>query len=194
MTEATISPAEDLLDGGLDSASDTDLAALVRRDRSAAAFTALVDRHYSPIQAYACAIAHRRFAEDLTAESFARLWRKLSEGAGPTTAVRGYLKTIVRNALIDGHATEARLVWSEDLPEPSTSRDPGEESDDVVEALAMRDALARLAPRHRQVLELTVLQDRSLAETAVLMGLNPNATAALKYRACRSLRAALLAT
>ncbi|CUR54172.1 hypothetical protein NOCA2130012 [metagenome] len=193
MNHLTLSSDGENADDLLDITSDTDLAALVRQELSAAAFTTLVERHYRPVQAYARTIAHHRFADDVTAESFARLWSKLSQGAGPTTSVRAYLRTTVRNALIDGSVKESRYVWSDDPaghPAPSDGR---EHWDAVVDALALREALARILPRHRKIIELSVLQDRPLAEVADRLSLSPNAAAVLKHRALQSLRGVFLA-
>ena len=191
MTDLALS-SDGVDDDVLEATSDAELAALVRRELSAVAFTALVERHYRPVRAYARAISHHHAADDVTAESFARLWSKLSQGAGPTTAVRAYLKTTVRNALIDGHARESRYVWSDDPPEHPDQSHGREMWDDVVDGLALREALTRISPRHRHILELSVLQDRPLTEVADAMSLSPNAAAVLKHRALRSLREAFL--
>jgi RNA polymerase sigma-70 factor (ECF subfamily) len=114
-------------------------------------------------------------AEDLVQDTFVRVWKQSHQFSGDAGSLDRWLLAIARNSSIDylrairrkpeqgGHSTDAEGRWGY-LPEafelPSGAAD----------ALAVRDAIRRLAPQPRRVIELAYYQGLSQTEIAERMG------------------------
>jgi len=125
----------------------------------------------------------RQQAEDLLQTVLARTFRRWS-------SVRGDPEAYVRSALYRQRITwwrrarHGREVAAAVLPEPAGA-DPTRPVD---LRLALRAALATLAPRHRAVLVLRYLEDRSDAEIAELLRCKPATVRSQSTRALARLR------
>jgi len=132
-------------------------------------------------------------AEDVVSEAFARVLSALQRGAGPEMAFRPYLLTSVRNAFYDRTRKDKRLDMTDDVPEDlGRVLAAAAASDDDVERQMAATAFASLPERWQLVLWHTEVEGRSPAEVGPLLGLAPNAVAALAYRAREGLRQAYL--
>jgi RNA polymerase sigma factor (sigma-70 family) len=132
-------------------------------------------------------------AEDVVSEAFARVLSALQRGAGPEMAFRPYLLTSVRNAFYDRTRKDKRLDVTDDVPEDlGRVLAAAAASDDDVERKMAATAFASLPERWQLVLWHTEVEGRSPAEVGPLLGLAPNAVAALAYRAREGLRQAYL--
>ncbi|MGN9843482.1 SigE family RNA polymerase sigma factor [Nonomuraea sp. H19] len=96
----------------------------------------------------------------------ARHWGRLADGGNPDA--------YVRRALINEHISwrrrgrpETPTAWP---PETPSGPDPGDES---LHRMALQGALMRLTRRQRAVLVLRYYEDRSIDETADLLGCSP---------------------
>ncbi|MET7331598.1 SigE family RNA polymerase sigma factor [Nonomuraea sp. NPDC005650] len=96
----------------------------------------------------------------------ARHWRKLAKDGNP--------EAYVRRALVNEHISWRRRRRAETLtalpPETEPGPAPGDES---LHRMALQRALLRLTPRQRAVLVLRYYEDRSIDETADLLGCSP---------------------
>ena len=132
-------------------------------------------------------------AEDVVSEAFARVLSALQRGAGPEMAFRPYLLTSVRNAFYDRTRKDKRLDVTDEVPEDlGRVLAAAAASDDDVERQMAATAFASLPERWQLVLWHTEVEGRSPAEVGPLLGLAPNAVAALAYRAREGLRQAYL--
>jgi RNA polymerase sigma factor (sigma-70 family) len=132
-------------------------------------------------------------ADDVVADAFARVLRAIKGGAGPTEAFRPYLLTAVRRT-VWRHAEESnhhRLAASEDEAELLDLRLSVEPEDRTDEGIILR-AFQELPERWQLVLWHTEIEGQPPAAVAPLLGLSPNATAALAVRAREGLRQAFL--
>jgi RNA polymerase sigma-70 factor (sigma-E family) len=132
-----------------------------------------------------CGDAHR--AEDLVQETLAKVYVRWHRRLGGpiehpvayahTTLTRTYLSAQRRRS---NHETPI-----EQLPERP---EPG---GDAATSLALRDALAQLAPLDRVVLVMRYLEDVSVADTASVLGVSQGAVRNRTMRALDRLRAVL---
>jgi RNA polymerase sigma factor (sigma-70 family) len=132
-------------------------------------------------------------ADDVVADAFARVLRAIKGGAGPTEAFRPYLLTAVRRT-VWRHAEEknhTRLAATEDEAELLDLRLAVEPEDRTDEGIILR-AFQELPERWQLVLWHTEIEGQPPAAVAPLLGLSPNATAALAVRAREGLRQAFL--
>ena len=126
-------------------------------------------------------------AEDVVQEALIRAWRNpdvLRNGKG---SVRGWLLTVVRNIVIDGtRARKARPQETPELPDrPPVQRD---HADAVTASITVHDALGRLSPEHRTVLEQIYLHGRNLEEAAHALGVPKGTVKSRSFYAIRALR------
>src|SRR5262245_8873225 len=179
------------LGGDLSALSDAELITSVRAG-SDAAFAVLYERHAGAARAAARSLgASRSDVDDLVAEAFTRVLSALRRGAGPEIAFRPYLMTCVRNAWYDKARKDGRVDVPGEVPEDINlallNVPPDSEDARMVAA-----AFASLPERWQMVLWHTEVEGRPAAEVGPLLGLAPNAVAALAYRAREGLRQAYL--
>jgi len=132
---------------------------------------------------------HQR-AEDVVQETLLRAWRHLDEldrrGGNP----RAYLFTVARNVLTDMWRAEQRrpsLVGADH----ALVRIPSEENiDAAIEGWLVAEALRRLTPEHRAVVQALYYGGQSVAEAAQTLGVPPGTVKSRSYYAVRALRAA----
>ncbi|HEV7655699.1 MAG TPA: sigma-70 family RNA polymerase sigma factor [Mycobacteriales bacterium] len=175
-----------------DETSDGDLISAVRSGDSDA-YGVLYRRHAGSALGLARQLTGSRAeADDLVAESFAKVLDVLRAGGGPDAAFRAYLLTTLRHTLYDRARRDRKLELSDDM----TRHDRGVPFQDTAVAglessLAAR-AFNRLPERWQTVLWHTEVEQESPAQVAPLLGLTPNGVAALAYRAREGLRQAYL--
>jgi RNA polymerase sigma factor (sigma-70 family) len=172
--------------------SDADLIAASRTD-DAAAYDTLYRRHAAAARNLARQLVRGQAeADDVVAETFAKILDLLRRGGGPEGAFRPYLLTAVRRAAYDRHRAERRQVVTDQLE----AFDPGVPFADPAVADLERTMIARafasLPPRWQAVLWHTEIEGARPAEVATLLGLTANGVAALAYRAREGLRQAYL--
>ena len=155
------------------------------------AYGELYRRHVGSALAAARALSRSRSdADDITSEAFARVLRALQSGSGPEVSFRPYLVTAIRNVFYD-RVRRNREEPTEDMSDEVNVAllDAADRQDDGAFAAA---AFASLPERWQLVLWHTEVEGRSVSEVAPILGLVPNAVAALAYRAREGLRQAYL--
>lgn len=153
-----------------------------------AQLTAVYAEHGRAMQMYATRLLGDPVAaEDVVQEALIRLWRHpevLDNGRG---SVRGWLLTVIRNIVIDG--ARARGARPAEVPEdptaPPVQRD---HADAVATSVTIHEALGRLSPEHRAVLEQIHLHGRNLDEAARALGVPKGTVKSRTFYAIRALR------
>ncbi|MBL7261410.1 SigE family RNA polymerase sigma factor [Paractinoplanes lichenicola] len=122
-----------------------------------------------------------RAAEDLVQGALAKAYAKWPRIHGDAEA---YVRRILYNDRVSGwrRAGRQREITMAELPER-----PGREPD-IAERLALRQALLTLPDRQRAVLVLRYLEDRTVEETAEVLGCRPGTVASQASRALAKLR------
>ena len=180
--------------------------AMKRRRRTASSDAALIDRARSgDLEAYgqlferhsgsARALARQLNgsggeADDAVSEAFERVLGAIRRGTGPRDSFRPYLLTTVRRTTYDRSRREQRTGPTAD----EWVLDRGVEDPDPSLAAFERKAMARafesLPERWQTVLWHTEVEETPPDDLAVILGVRPNALAALAYRAREGLRQA----
>ncbi|HUF38310.1 MAG TPA: sigma-70 family RNA polymerase sigma factor [Anaerolineales bacterium] len=165
-----------------------ELEALARLEPEA--ITRIHGRYFPVVYKFArYRLSDEVLAEDVAAETFARLIEYASIGRGPNTNVRGWLMRTASNLVNDYY----RAMYSRptaELPEtlPSTSPGPVGTFETTEEHRQLHEALKNLTDDQANVLALRFGSGLSLAETADALGKNANAIKALQFRAIGALR------
>lgn len=140
----------------------------------------IYDAHAATVYAYLRRRVDAAEAEDLTAEVFHAAARAFEDGRGHRVTV-AWLMVTARNLVIDRWRRAERHRRRLPLLVPTPPADEAT-SDRVL------DALDRLLPRQRASLVLRYLEDRPVAEVAMLLGVGVAAAESLLARARREFR------
>lgn len=168
---------------------DECIATTARGDTTA--FGILWRRHSSA--AYSVARSYRTLdADDLVAESFAKVLRAILGGGGPSVAFRAYLFTTIRNTAATQLKRATTVSIDRDIDD-ETSRELSVEGPDATHDTVAAEAFRTLPPRWQQVLWHVGVEGMSPVDAAPLLGLTPNGVSALALRARRGFRRKLVA-
>lgn len=171
--------------------SDAHLLEAVRAGDEGA-FTQLYIRHRAAAHRVACSYAQVADADELVDDAFHAVLNALRNGGGPTESFRAYLFVTLRRL------AKRRQARGPDAP-PDQTLDAVQSHavepsvlDDLPDRHLVVAAFESLPTQWRTVLWHTAVEGRGPREVASELGLSPNATAALAYRAREGLRQAYL--
>jgi RNA polymerase sigma-70 factor (ECF subfamily) len=128
-------------------------------------------------------------AEDLTADVFAKVYQKIDGFEVQGAPLSSWLFRIARNRLIDSVRRRPDVTQT-DLDNALTTVG-GSVFHGVNQRMALdliKTGLAHLTPEQREVITLRFLEDKSIAETAAIVGRNEEAVKKLQARGLASLR------
>lgn len=130
-------------------------------------------------------------AQELVQEAFLRFWKEQPQGE--LRALAGWLFTVCRNLAVDHCRKDSRLaqVPTEVLAEQYQSSVPGalEALEANEERWRLSDALARLKPKHQEVLRLRIQSGLSYREISAATGLTVSNVGYLLHEALEELQA-----
>jgi RNA polymerase sigma-70 factor (ECF subfamily) len=129
-------------------------------------------------------------AEDVTAQAFERAIRRRRTYDARRGTPRAWLFGIARHAALDElRKRKRRATLAADLPADLPG--PDDEADAALQRAAVRDALARLAPRDREVIALKFHAGLDNAELAAVLGVSVSNAGTRLHRAMTTLREAV---
>lgn len=170
---------------------------LIRRAArgDAEAFRQLVEAYQTPAYRLAARMCGPDSAEDVTQEAFLAAWRALPEFRGDCR-FSTWLYRLVSNAAIDCLRREKKHrdtgdVDDLELPDGGPSLQEQAERSDTRDAV--RRALDRLSPEHRQVLLLRFMQELDYGEIARALDVSEGTVKSRINRAKSKLREVLAA-
>ncbi|MFI6876119.1 sigma-70 family RNA polymerase sigma factor [Streptomyces sp. NPDC050400] len=149
----------------------------------------IVGEHRAGLVSYAeKMLGDRGLAEDIAQETVIRAWRNIDRLLGMEGSVRGWLFTVARHLVID--RVRKAHVRREVVGEAHHERASGPDGTALVhDTLVVRPLLLRLSPEHRAVLVHIYLCDRSIQETAGILGVPTGTVKSRHHNALRKLRA-----
>ncbi|WP_229076682.1 SigE family RNA polymerase sigma factor [Actinoplanes sp. DH11] len=150
-----------------------------------AEFTAfVVDRGPALVRVAYALTGDQQTAEDLVQVALAKAYARWSRISGDPEP---YVRRILYNDRVSFWRRQSRRreLLMADLPDHGGH---GGHDHDTALRLALRQALLTLPPRQRAVLVLRYLEDRSVEETAAVLGCRPGTVASQAARALAKLR------
>ena len=169
--------------------SDADLLARLRGGDHAA-FEAIFRQWYEPVVRAANRVLHDPgVAEELSQDVFLELWRR-RDSLAPESSVAGYLMQAARNRALN-HLRHLQVqrksaVYVEALSEPAEQADAETQAGELQDAI--RDAIAALPPRTREVFLMSRERNLRYGEIAEALGISVKAVEANMSCALRQLR------
>ena len=176
------------------------MEALCQGDRQA--YQAIVTRHCQAISHYAYRmLGNRGDAEDITQETFLRLWLKANQWQASKAKLTTWLHRIAHNLCVDFIRKHSRVqaledtaeleqdeqaVWQGDEPES-----PAESQRDDEKLELLNAAMSQLPEAQRSALMLCTYSGFSNQEAADIMSISVKALESALARARRNLRAVL---
>jgi RNA polymerase sigma factor (sigma-70 family) len=168
--------------------TDTDLLAAVRAGDTDA-YGTLYERHAAASRHLAHSLTgNPSDADDLVAETWAKVFATLRAGRGPLVAFRAYLHTTLRHVCYHRARRDRRLEFTDDLSRYDAGVPFLDPALDQLERTYAARAFRALPERWQDVLWQTEVEGATPAEIAPRLGLTPNAVAVLAHRAREGLR------
>lgn len=167
---------------------DTTVAVLPSGARHKHPLHTLMSDHRKALLAYAEKLLNdHHLAEDIVQEAMIRAWPHTDRLYRTEGSVRGWLLTVTRNLVIDRQRSAAarrETVGADDRDVPLADH-----ADAVVASVEATALLRRLSPEHREVLLHTYLYDRTVEQTARILGIPAGTVKSRRHYALTSLRA-----
>jgi RNA polymerase sigma factor (sigma-70 family) len=154
--------------------------------------TELYRRYRGPLMAYVLRLTagDRQQAEDVVQETMVRAWRQAGELDLGEPSLMPWLATVARRIVIDqsrrrrARPTETGDVVLENVP-------VADATEDLLRKVVVTEAMQELSPAHREVLNETILRDRTVNEAAEVLGIPVGTVKSRVYYALRALRLVL---
>ena len=154
-------------------------------------FEALYRAARDDVYAYVVTLLRSRSAaEDVTAQAFERAFRKVRRYDPGKGGPRAWLFGIARNAALDELRRGKRIATL--VAEPAdAAATPDEAAERALERAAVRNALAGLPPRDRELIGLKFHAGLDNAEIAAVLGVSVSNAGTQLHRAMTKLRRAV---
>lgn len=158
-----------------------------------AVITAMYQKYRTPLLAFVLRLTggDRQHAEDVVQETMVRAWREAGrlDLSGPS--LMPWLTAVARRIVIDEHRRKrARPAETGEGSFADTPVDDGTAA--TVLRVAVADAMCRLTSSHRQVLNETILRDRTVNQAADALGIPVGTVKSRVYYALRVLEVVLV--
>jgi RNA polymerase sigma-70 factor (ECF subfamily) len=131
----------------------------------------------------------RGFAEDVVQETLLRAWRHPEVLERPAPAVRAWLFTVARNLVIDDwrSARHRMEIGTDQLPEAPSA----DQTDRVLDAWLVSDAMEALSAEHREVIRLAYFGGQDTAGIAAALDIPAGTVKSRLHYGLLALRLAL---
>ena len=133
-------------------------------------------------------VSRKEDAEDITSEFFIKLYQTAGNYK-PGTGHKGYLATIARNMAIDFVRKNRREVLesfqvNDDETDTTNASEPQSDEnieETVISDISLKEALDKLKPPEKQVVDMKILSDMTFQEIADILKI-PLGTVTWRYR------------
>lgn len=143
--------------------------------------------HATPLLAYVERIlGDRHTAEDVVQETLIRAWHHADRLCSNEGSLRGWLLTVARNLAID--RVRSAYVRHESVGAEHPGMLQGDHADTTTASVDAMALLRLLSHEHREVLVHTYLHDKTVVETALILGVPAGTVKSRQYYALRQLR------
>lgn len=137
-------------------------------------------------------ISDQRQAEDILQEIFLKVWQALPKTKTHELNFPAWLFKIASNTINDYFRKSYRSPLSLELDENAANvKSPDSPAGDAIkkqDTAVLKDALTKLSPKYREILELRFIQEFSIKETCEILDKNSLSVRVGQYRALQKLR------
>jgi RNA polymerase sigma-70 factor (ECF subfamily) len=132
----------------------------------------------------------RQWAEDVVQETMIRAWRSIDELDAEASSLMPWLATVARRIVIDDRRRKDARP-RETGEGPLANVQIPDDVEGLLRTVVVSEALNALTPAHREILNETMLGDRTVNEAARRLGIPVGTAKSRVYYALRALRVAL---
>jgi RNA polymerase sigma-70 factor (ECF subfamily) len=132
----------------------------------------------------------RQWAEDVVQETMIRAWRSADQLDSESASLMPWLATVARRVVIDDRRRKAARPQEAGEGALETLH-IADGMEDLLRKVVVTEALKSLSPAHREVLNETILRDRSVNQAAEVLGVPVGTVKSRTYYALRALKVAL---
>jgi RNA polymerase sigma-70 factor, ECF subfamily len=157
------------------------------------AMQALFARHRTPLYRWLLRfVGNETVAEDLLSEVFLDVWRQAGRFEG-RSSVATWLMSIARFKALSARRrrTEAELDEKIETTVADTASDPEAALQEKNRGELLRQALTRLSPEHREVIDLVYYHEKSVDEVAEILAVPPATVKTRMFYARKKLAASV---
>jgi RNA polymerase sigma-70 factor (ECF subfamily) len=133
-------------------------------------------------------VGNRTDAEDLTMQVFAHGLKAMSSYEERGHSVKAWLYRIAHNTVVDHFRSQRVSLEFDEIPEIADGRDIEQEVSLKEDLRDLYREIARLPVAQSEVLILRFIEDRSVAETAMILDKKEVTVRALQFKGIRNLR------
>jgi RNA polymerase sigma-70 factor (ECF subfamily) len=154
--------------------------------------TALYRKYRDPLMTFVLRLTagNREHAEDVVQETMVRAWREAGRLDLTAPSLMPWLATVARRIVIDEH--RRKQVPVAEAGEGAVADMPVEDDTTAtILRVAVADAMRDLSPTHRQILNETILRDRTVNQAAQVLGIPVGTVKSRVYYALRALQVVL---
>lgn len=152
-------------------------------------FRSLYETVYPDLLRFVQRRAPRDHAEDVVADAFLIVWRRLHEMPHPHDDARAWIFGITHNLLLNNHRGDVRRrALGVRLAETPTFSSASAETEEVVNRVDLIRAWRRLSERHQEALALAAFEGLNSSQAGTVLGISPVAFRLRLSRARRALR------
>jgi RNA polymerase sigma-70 factor (ECF subfamily) len=173
----------------------------IRTKRDPEAFAKIYDRYVKALYRFTLLkLPSQEEAQDITAETFTRVWNHLQEHQD-VTHVRALLYRVARNLIADyyrsrpvSHGVNPEVVTNEGDSPSTVTTDPGDSGRErtLIEARAefslIVKQLEKLKEDYRDVVTLRLVDDLAFEDIADILGKSPGNVRVIYHRALKALK------
>lgn len=155
-------------------------------------FRTVYEALYADVLRFVQRRANPDHAEDVVADVFLVVWRRLDEVPARHEDARAWVFGVARNTLLNARRGDhRRAALGLRLADASTRAPASGEADLVVSLVDLRRAWGALSGAHQEVLGLCVFEALNAPQAAAVLGISPVAFRLRLSRARRALRLSL---
>ena len=133
-------------------------------------------------------VGNRDDAEDITMHVFAQGLKAISSYEDRGFSVKSWLYRIAHNAVVTEYRAQKPDMYQGDIPDVPDEVDVYESIATRAEMDELYQEITRLTPAQSEVLILRFIEDRSVTETAMILGKKEVTVRALQFKGIQSLR------
>ena len=157
-----------------------------------AVVTEMYRQYRVPLMSYVLRLTagDRQHAEDVVQETMVRAWRQADQLDLAAPSLMPWLVTVARRIVIDqGRRRRARPTETGDQMLENVP--VADATEDLLRKVVVTEAMQALSAAHREILNETILRDRTVNEAAEILGVPVGTVKSRVYYALRALRVVL---
>src|SRR6266571_1443266 len=154
--------------------------------------TEMYRQYRVPLMSYVLRLTagDRQHAEDVVQETMVRAWRQAAKLDLTEPSLMPWLATVARRIVIDDKRRKSARP-AETGDEMLENAPAADNTEDLLRKVVVAEALQLLSPAHREVLNETILRDRTVNEAAQVLGVPVGTVKSRVYYALKALRVVL---